>query len=276
LSFSPTWFLLQQEGFLSQACLCNGLTALANANIGDKKGLYYSAFFELSIGLERMMKLIIILDHMAQNELAPPNSQTIEQYQHKLNALFKATYDICSARGLTSLQPFDGDSLPRVLLTFLDSFAHPGGRYANLNKLTGHRHQALADPLVEWGRIATQIFAKQATASQRKTAKRSGYIARAAFGDAAASMISDLDQTYSDVEGLFARASELETVGRHAIFALVCLIDALRNVLDEVTSNAMQVNRNFSQDVVGVPDMNEFFQFAWADKNYVMRKRRWP
>jgi hypothetical protein len=70
--FSDMWYLLQQEGYLTQSCLCNGLTALRHANINDKKGLYYSAFFELSIGLERMMKLIIIIHHMSNNNLTPP------------------------------------------------------------------------------------------------------------------------------------------------------------------------------------------------------------
>ena len=37
-TFSATWFLLEQEGLLAQACLCNGLTALRRANLGDKKG----------------------------------------------------------------------------------------------------------------------------------------------------------------------------------------------------------------------------------------------
>ena len=27
MAFSATWFLLEQEGLLAQACLCNGLTA---------------------------------------------------------------------------------------------------------------------------------------------------------------------------------------------------------------------------------------------------------
>ena len=36
MQFSPTWYLLEQEGLLAQACLCNGLTALRRANLGDK------------------------------------------------------------------------------------------------------------------------------------------------------------------------------------------------------------------------------------------------
>lgn len=50
--------------------------------------LFYSAFFKLSIGFERVLKLVLILDHMARNQLAPPDSKAAENYGHKLRALF--------------------------------------------------------------------------------------------------------------------------------------------------------------------------------------------
>ena len=158
MAFSATWFLLEQEGLLAQACLCNGLTALRHANIGDKKGLFYSAFFELSIGFERTLKLVLILDHMARNMLTPPDSKTVEDHGHKLLSLFDATKTLCAAHGVTSLDEFQADSLPIRIIGFLDHFAHPGGRYSNINKLTGHKHQTMADPIVQWGGIASQIM----------------------------------------------------------------------------------------------------------------------
>ena len=161
--FSATWFLLEQEGLLAQACLCNGLTALRRANLGDKKGLFYSAFFELSIGFERTLKLVLILDYMARNQLTPPDSKTVEDYGHKLRALFDSTKAICTTRGVTALDAFQSDSLPIAILGFLDDFAHPGGRYSNINKLTGHKHQLMADPIVKWGEIAKRIMCEHAT-----------------------------------------------------------------------------------------------------------------
>lgn len=276
MSFNPTWFLLQQEGFLAQACLCNGLTALRQANVGDKKGLYYSAFFELSIGLERMMKLIIILDHMALNNLAPPDGKVIDDYKHNLIRLFDDIKAISKKRGITSLDAIDNKSLQYRLLSFLDRFAHPGGRYANINKLTGHKHQAMADPLVKWGEIATQIIRENATQRQRQRANLTGQVVATALGNAAMSLISDLNQSRPDVRGLFTRASELETAAKHAIFALVSFVAALRSVLEAATHSAQQINLESTPGVAEVPGMEEFFQFAWPDKKYVMRKRRWP
>jgi hypothetical protein len=50
---SESFVLFQQEGFLARSSLLAGLNALRKANIDDtNKGLFYSAFFELSIGFE--------------------------------------------------------------------------------------------------------------------------------------------------------------------------------------------------------------------------------
>lgn len=276
MAFSATWFLLEQEGLLAQACLCNGLTALRRANLGDKKGLFYSAFFELSIGFERVLKLVLILDHMARNKLVPPDSKTVEDYGHKLRSLFDATKAVCATHGVTVLDAFQADSLSIVILGFLDDFAHPGGRYSNINKLTGHRHQAMADPIVQWGEIASQIMQTKATPRERQRAQLNGQMASAAFGDAAASLMSDMDQRPMDVARLFTRASELDAAARHAIYALVTLIAALRDVIDSLCDSAWAANPPGKGSVAEVPDMKEFFQFAWADRQYVMRKRQWP
>lgn len=276
MAFSATWVLLEQEGLLAQACLCNGLTALRRANLGDKKGLFYSAFFELSIGFERMLKLVMILDHMARNQLVPPDSKTVEGYGHRLRSLFDAAKAVCAAHGVTALDAFLPDSLPIVILDFLDDFAHPGGRYSNINKLTGHKHQAMGDPIVQWGEIANQIMREHATLRERKRAQLNGLVAGAAFGGAAASLISDLNQQQMDVVPLHVRASELDTAAKHAIYALVTLIAALREVIYSLCGAAWSANPPGTSGAATVPDMKEFFQFAWADKQYVMRKRQWP
>ena len=276
IAFSATWFLLEQEGLLAQACLCNGLTALRRANLGEKKGLFYSAFFELSIGFERVLKLVLVLDHMVRNQLVPPDSKAVEDYGHKLRSLFDAVRRICAAHGVTTLDAFQPNSLPIAILGFLDDFAHPGGRYSNINKLTGHKHQAMTDPLAQWGEIANRIMREHATPRERQRAQLNGLVASAAFGDAAASLISDLNQQPMDVVPLHVRASELDTAAKHAIYALVILIAALREVIDVLCGTTRAANGPGTLGVATVPEMKEFFQFAWANRQYVMRKRQWP
>jgi hypothetical protein len=213
---------------------------------------------------------------MARNQLVPPDSKAVEDYGHKLRALFNAAKSVCAARNVTALDGFQAESLPIVILGFLDDFAHPGGRYSNINKLTGHKHQAMADPITRWGEIASQIMQTQATPRERERAQMNGRMASIAFGDAAASLMSDLNQQRMDVAPLHVRASELDTAAKYAIYALVTLIAALRDVIDSLCDSAWAVNRAAQAGAAEVPAMKEFLQFAWADRQYVMRKRQWP
>ena len=104
-------------------------------------------------------------------------------------ALFDASKVVCATRNVTALDGFQSDSLPISDLGFLDDFAHPGGRYSNINKLTGHRHQTMVDPIARWGEIASQIMQTQATPRERERAQMNGRMANIAFGNAAASLI---------------------------------------------------------------------------------------
>jgi len=274
--FSETWYLLQQEGYLTQSCLCNGLTALRQANINDKKGLYYSAFFEMSIGLERMMKLIIIIDHMSNNNLAPPESAEVEKYKHHLIKLLDTVQKICNVRNLTPLHYLSSDSIQMKLITFLDAFAHPGGRYANINKITEHKLKTCIDPLAAWNQIANQILTEMATEKEHRNAEVAGQVASDGYGDAACNLIRDLDRRAMDVQRLFKRMAGLETVAKYAIYELVVFIAALSDVLSEVSYSAQAINRGMPENIAHIPDMREFFHFALHDKRTVMRKRRWP
>jgi hypothetical protein len=64
--FPPEWHALNREAQLAAGQIAIGITALGKANYADK-GRYAEAFFGLSIGLERMAKLILIAGHCIEN-----------------------------------------------------------------------------------------------------------------------------------------------------------------------------------------------------------------
>ena len=57
--FSGKELNLSNEASLTASLLGNGLNALRKADLYNK-GLYYQAFFSLSIGIERLLKIIVI------------------------------------------------------------------------------------------------------------------------------------------------------------------------------------------------------------------------
>jgi hypothetical protein len=275
MAFSKSFFLLEQEALLAQACFCNGLTALRQANLGSQKGLYYSAFFELSIAFERMMKLTLIVDHMASNDLTPPPFQDIKRHGHKLMPLLDATKRVCAARGLNALDAFAEGSIPVQLLTFLSGFADADGRYANINSLTAHSPRTVPDPLATWGVLAKAILQNRATRAERRSADAAHEIG-AAIAPFSMTLISDMDQTHPDIDRMLATSAELDTAAKHAAFELISLVAALRTVLEAVTGAARSINVSRSRDLAEIPELGEFFEFAWPDRKYVMGKRRWP
>ncbi|TCD46880.1 hypothetical protein [Chlorobium sp. N1] len=190
--------------------------------------------------------------------------------------LLKATQGICGNRNLTYLDEFQPESLSLRILEFLDRFADTGGRYSNINQLTGQKHQAHEDPIACWGEIVNRIMEEQATPGERRKVVHTGLRASAALGSIAYCQIRDMDQRSLDITSGFTRNHELDVAAKHAIYALVVLIAALRKVIDSLCDSAREASPNSNSGVADIPDMKEFFQFAWTDKQYVMRKRRWP
>ncbi len=269
------WHLLEQEGFLARSCLCTGLTVLRNANIGDKKGLFYTAFFELSVGLERMMKLLIVLDHLADYRCAGPDEKVIKKYGHQLLKLWHVAQQLAAKHGTEVLVPLNADPCVIRIIEFLATFSNADGRYANINRLAGNHKRSLAEPLAAWGDIANRLFEKHATTKQRKAADDMHVVAELAFGNSAMNLIGDLSNKPMSVAELHRRAFIVDTAGRYAILHLVRLIEGLREAMEVINHAAHRAEQALKRPEPLVPHMEEFFDFAWSDRS-VLNKKRWP
>lgn len=275
MKFSPMWHLLDQEGCLAHSSLCAGLTFLRNANLGSKKGLFYSAFFELAIGLERTMKLLLILDHLAKNQCNGPDPEQFRRYGHKLLKLWTASQNLASEYSCEKLVELGQDANIQVLLGFLGRFADSAGRYSNINGLSSKSGQLDFDPLASWGRIAGSLFSQHASKQQKREADRIKFILDATVGDISVNLISGLDNGSLSVAQLHKQAFVFEISSRYAVLHLVKLIEGLRTVIEAVCDVAHEAERVLNLPEPLIPHMHEFFEFAWSDPS-VLKKKRWP
>ena len=114
----------------------------------------YSAFFQAAVGLERLMKLVVMIDHNVKHDLDNPTNEQLKRIGHDLIVL----YDRCSALAgelsLTASEWFGGDSLERQFLVFLSTFAK-GSRYYNLDTISGGGKNP--DPVKEWVHLHQRI-----------------------------------------------------------------------------------------------------------------------
>jgi hypothetical protein len=71
----PKWHALGREAALVRHLVGSGASALGKANYADQMGEYYTAFFGLSIGLERLSKLILVADFAITNDGKMPEKK---------------------------------------------------------------------------------------------------------------------------------------------------------------------------------------------------------
>lgn len=138
--------LLANEAHLTKAMLVSGLNSLRRANI-TLKGEYYQAFFSLSIGFERMLKIIYIRKYQAEHDGGFPSGGELKKLSHNLVELW-------SYIGMHKLEGIYKD-----ILEFLDSFAGYA-RYYNLDIIMDKngKNKEHGDVLENWARIQKNIL----------------------------------------------------------------------------------------------------------------------
>ena len=99
MAFPPEWHTLGREAELAAEQLAIGVTALGRAN-HTQKGLYHQAFFALSIGFERLAKLILVAEYAVENNGEWMTDQTLKSIGHDISALLDAC-DPISAKHLS-------------------------------------------------------------------------------------------------------------------------------------------------------------------------------
>ncbi|WP_124541437.1 hypothetical protein [Piscinibacter terrae] len=154
MTFSTTFVLLQQEAYLTRGILAEGLTALRTAAFPDK-ATFYSGFFNTAVAFERVMKLVVVADHMLQHSSAVPTKTDLKAYGHDLVSLYKSSIAAASRVGVGNLGFPPSGSIEAGILSFLSEFARTT-RYYNLDALSSPSVQS--DPLASWEAILNDVL----------------------------------------------------------------------------------------------------------------------
>jgi hypothetical protein len=263
--FEPTFLFLSQEGALIRECLGQGLTAIRGANLG-KEGLYYQAFFNLSIGLERLMKLTILLDHMAKNNLAvPPQKIFKTTYGHDLDSLFKTVSALAPS-------PLTLSDLQIRILNHLSAFARIT-RYHNLDALAAGRIEQ--DPLHSWKDILLHIAETELPKKRTNEIKQRATLMAKAMSSVVFQIAHDLDKTPLSLAGSLAMGPLYASAAPLATWHVMSILQMIDKVMDTKCDQAQTTDRAIGGKA-RIPYMYEFFTFIYGDKTYVKRRKRWP
>lgn len=266
--FPATFLLLQQEGHLIQSCLTNGLTELRAAHVHNK-GAFYSSLFNLSIGMERLLKSAVIIDHMLRNNMVAPTVKQLKGYGHNIIELFDACGKIAEERSFQFPDLGEFDEIDNSIISLLSDFALIT-RYHNLDSLSTSQNKK--DPLHQWSDIMLNILDADVKKSHRDKVLAKAELVAKAIDDIAITVMHGLDKTPLTTEQALSLPGLHELAVKYAVFRLVKVIVAIRDFIADICHLAYGLGFN----VPPFPQMQEFLSWAWDDKQYAMRKKKWP
>lgn len=265
--FSPEGQLIHHETYLIEACLSNGLTSLRKADL-NKRGEFYSAFFNLSIGIERMLKITLIIDYMVKNNLQCPTSNRIRKLSHDILKLILKANECCSDN-VNQLDIIQGKTSYEII-TFLDTFASKS-RYYNLDSLSSR--QSLIDPLSHWCKILHTIYKNEISEKKKNkinaiSVKMGSTIDRIAYV-----LADDLEQNALNPVTVFSEPQIIETATPYAIWHIVEILQQIRDIQFHLSDIAYGMC--VPKEKPKIPYMRESYTFLNWDKSYHLKKKKW-
>ena len=271
---SESFALFQQEGFLARSSLLAGLNALRKANVEDtNKGLFYSGFFELSIGFERLMKLVLVIDHMANNDLRPMTDQELKnKYGHKIESLYNSCAKLNESLGRSTEDFYGEDTFEWKIIHFLHEFAL-SARYYNLSKLTNG--QRTNDPLSEWWALLTCVIHSDVSRKKIEKIESESLAYCDNFAGNSFTMMRGLDGQLMTTLDAVMYPRLVDAAAPYMVWQVFKIFSPFYFLISDVVDAAHAIEHSKDIDHPHVPYMYEFFPFLLLDRSDVIKKRKW-
>jgi hypothetical protein len=269
--FSSEWHLVHQESSLVSSCIFKGLTDLRLANI-TQKGLFYTAFYNLAIGLERLMKLTLIIDHMQANNLTCPKSDYIRGLGHNLTELLSECQKRANLLGIPCDLTFSTAAVKQEILQLLNDYSK-GLRYHNLDALTGK--SSATDPLSSWNSIIMEIYKNEVSNSRKRKIESQAHFFADAFCDSATVIHHDLDRNLLSLYEFMLTPSVIESASPYAVVHMIEIVNEINKlhfaIADLVHSECQKQGRNTPI----IPFVREYYVVLCNSNKYHFKKKRW-
>lgn len=273
MTFGPAFTALQSEGYLAQGCLSTGLTALRTARFPDKAA-FYTGFFQTSIALERVLKLVLIVQRMRNHQFQPPSKTEIKQYEHDLIRLYSGCVPVAQSIHFARFSIPASGSIESSILAFLSEFATKS-RYYNLDSLATSP-SGYVDPLAAWDRILTQVLISDVPSDKRDKRIAEARAVHALLEDSISVIQHGMDGKRLSTEAAFIVPAEHEVAVPYVMVRIFNVISPAIVLLGELCRVAFDENLSSDRAVHHIPLMHEFFGHFQGTSAEIRSKRRWP
>ncbi len=256
------------EGHLASTSLLAGFESLAKIDY-DKPGTVYLTLFQLSTGLERIMKIAVILDYKVRNDLANPSDLQLRRLGHSITDLYSALRVASESHAMTDGW-FDDDTLWGELLFVLSEFAR-GSRYYNIDQLVSGRDAP--DPLIRWFEVHMRI------AEDAVSCERLGDIMQRARNHCEALGLFGWEMGPRGQPDLTIDVTYQLEVARvtrgHCVWTIIEILKPIYRLIERLVNEVHQTERQKGIEDLTVPYMVEFFPFCLARRKTAIRRKAW-
>lgn len=257
---------LIREAAISGNLLSVGLSALKKTNF-TKLGLYGEGFFSLSMGLERLLKIVCLLDWFITNNRFP-SDQEMRCFGRDIEDLFARVDDIRQKHKVRNDALIPPDSIEHELFRYISNFSM-STMYFNMDFFTaGPKAGRSDDPVSEWfDPVASKIFAKHLLDKQRaKISHHAALVDELTENLSLVGMKSSIKAKPQDIE---AAQQELNKVlQKYVAFYCARICRYLYEILVVVTRAAQSTTA-----AVEIPSLDGlFFPFETDDASLLSRK----
>lgn len=254
---STSVLLLIKECGLTATSIDQGLITLRKSHFGVK-GLYYQSFFLLSIGIERLLKLIIIVKTLVEKDKFPENNE-LKNYGHRIIDMFNhLTNELCPNENLTLR-----DEIFEPILQFLSDYAQ-SSRYYNLDTLSG-RNTKTGDPLHAWYNIQQIIKVKHCKTKDFSEYEK--YLIESMENHSIFHFTTEIDKPIQNAHQYFEEGKYLDKIQGYSVWYFYQIIDYLVSILVKEAEKKRML-----------PYYNEFFPLfnnSYMTKERILKRKHW-
>jgi hypothetical protein len=261
---------VQREAQLAAEQAAHGVTVLGRANHAQT-GLYTQAFFGLSIGVERMGKLIFLADHAIRSNGAFPTDQDLRKIGHDLASLLTK----CEAISAGLSQPRDymarpSDAIHRGIEDVLSLFSTKL-RYYNLNHLAGTA-QGQQDPVtLWWEKVATPICGRHYSQQQREKDEADAVTIESIMGDNSFILHStEAGEPIRDIRTFFARSQVTRVLQKYGRLYTLQIVRWLASIIFDLSHRGA-----YEQRIQALLGLHEPFTIFMNEDKYLRDRRAW-
>lgn len=268
--WNPIQLALLREAAIAGNSLSAGLTALRKANYAHP-GVYSHAFFSLSIGLERMLKILYIMDYLIEHGIFP-SDKNLRAIGHDIEKLFAQAKQIKTKYGLSS-GPSDitVNCIEMRIVQFMSRFAK-SARYYNLNLVTGSiSANNVADPITDWfENVGQPVLERHFTVRREARVRRNAQVIETLVGDIMSVAHTAEDGTpLRDTFSASYQAGMTEIIRKYGTLYAARLCRYLYYLLWEMRHKC-------HENKVEVPYLEELFFPFMNDDAYLLSRKTFP